>query len=69
MAAEYTNEMASLYVGDLHPSITVDVLYEKFAPVGKIASIRVCRNRATGESLGYAYVNYQKMDDGKHIFL
>ncbi|KAK5831856.1 hypothetical protein PVK06_015655 [Gossypium arboreum] len=50
--------LTSLYVGDPDASVTDEQLIQTFSQVAQVASVRVCRDLATGRSIGYGYVNY-----------
>jgi polyadenylate-binding protein len=73
---------ASLYVGELDPSVTEAMLFNMIGPVARhvpsslhvelhlhipVHSIRVCRDAVTRRSLGYAYVNYLNASDGEFV--
>ncbi|CAF4191549.1 unnamed protein product, partial [Rotaria sordida] len=58
----------SLCVDNLHPDVNEAMLFDKFASVGPISSIRVFRNTITRRSLGYAEVNFQLAADAEYAF-
>ncbi|KAK6463187.1 Polyadenylate-binding protein, cytoplasmic and nuclear [Scheffersomyces coipomensis] len=64
-ASAVADSSASLYVGELNLNINEATLFEIFSPIGQVSSIRVCRDAISKKSLGYAYVNYHKLDDGE----
>ena len=61
------NRFAStaLYVGSLLPQVNSSILFEIFNSVSPVSSIKIARDRETRESLGYAYINFASIKDGK----
>nr|UXY87303.1 polyadenylate-binding protein [Cryptomonas sp.] len=55
----------SLYIGDLSENIKEIDLYEIFSRIGKVYSLKVCRDFISGKSLGYGYVNFHKVKDAE----
>ncbi|TVK90424.1 Polyadenylate-binding protein 1 [Bagarius yarrelli] len=53
--------MSTLYVGDLHPTVTEHMIMEKFGPAGHIHSIRLFRDWNSS----YALVNFQHRADAE----
>jgi len=57
--------LPSIYVGDLQYDVTDNMLFEMFKRVGTIQSIRICRDRTSNKSLGYAYVNFLTIEEAQ----
>jgi len=57
--------MYKLFVGGLPFATTDDELKEIFAAHGTVASATVVRDRDTGRSKGFGFVEYENDDEGK----
>ncbi|KAK3188013.1 hypothetical protein Dsin_027574 [Dipteronia sinensis] len=55
---------SSLCVGDIDFRVTNSQLRRVFMKMGRVVSVRVCREMSIGRSLGYGYVNYGNITDG-----
>ena len=54
-----------LYVGNLPYSATEDQLTELFSRVGKVETVRVMRDMATGRARGFAFVEMSSDDEAQ----
>jgi RNA recognition motif-containing protein len=57
--------MYKVFVGGLPFSTTDDELREIFAAHGKVASANVVRDRETGRSKGFGFVEFEDNEEGK----
>jgi RNA recognition motif-containing protein len=54
-----------LYVGNLSYSVTEDELREMFAQAGAVTSVAVIKDRDTGQSKGFAFVEFGSQADAQ----
>ena len=55
----------NIYVGNLTPDTTDDELRQAFESFGEIASVKIIRDGATGESRGFGFIEMQSEDQAK----
>jgi RNA recognition motif-containing protein len=55
----------NIYVGNLTPDTTEDELRQAFESFGEIASVKIIRDGATGESRGFGFIEMQSEDQAK----
>ena len=60
------NLNSTSYAGDLHPHVTEFILFDLFSKAGSVKSIRICKDRETKKSLGYAYFNFATNRDAEN---
>ena len=53
--------MNELYVGDLDPNVTEEILFNAFSRFGQIFSLKVMRHIVTGASRGFAFINFMNV--------
>ncbi len=57
--------MYKVFVGGLPFTTTDDELRELFAAHGKVASANVVRDRESGRSKGFGFVEFEDVEEGK----
>ncbi|MBC7474723.1 MAG: RNA-binding protein [Candidatus Sericytochromatia bacterium] len=55
----------NIYVGNLPDNYTEQLLREKFAQFGKVASIKIITDRETGLSRGFAFIEMKDNYEGQ----
>jgi len=55
----------NVYVGNLSPETTEDDLRQAFEAFGQVISIKILRDRVTGESNGVGFVGMPVSDEGQ----
>jgi hypothetical protein len=55
----------NIYIGNLTPDTTEDEVREAFAPFGDVASVKIIRDGATGESRGFGFVEMANEEQAK----
>lgn len=58
------SEFTNLFMKNLDPEITEELLQEKFAPFGNIVSLAIAKDY-NGVSKGFGFVNYTNPGDAK----
>ncbi|EDO34879.1 predicted protein [Nematostella vectensis] len=58
-----SDERTNLIINYVPPSMSQEDIKKIFGTVGNVTSCKLIRDRATGQSLGYAFVNYDNPDD------
>ena len=53
-----------LYIGDLEPSITHEIIYHYLIQFGIISNLRLMYDAQTNRSRGFAFVTYANQQDG-----
>ena len=55
----------NIYVGNLSPETMEDDLRQAFEAFGQVISVKILRNRVTGESNGFGFVGMSVSDEGQ----
>lgn len=55
----------NIYVGNLSPDVTEDELRQEFAAFGQVASVAIIKDKFTGRSRGFAFVEMSVVAEGQ----
>ena len=59
--------MKSIFVGNLAWSVTDDDLQQKFSEFGNVSAVRIVKDRLSGKSRGFGFVDMEDTDAEKAI--
>jgi len=55
----------NIYVGNLSPDTTEEELRQEFAAFGKVASVAIIKDKYSGRSRGFAFVEMPTVSEGQ----
>jgi len=55
----------NIYVGNLSRETTEDDLRQAFEVFGQVSSVKILKNRASGESVGFGFVGMAESEEGQ----
>lgn len=55
----------NIYIGNLMREVTEDDLKEAFTPFGEIKSVSIIKDKFSGQSKGFAFVEMAKKEEGE----
>lgn len=55
----------NIYVGSLSPEVTEDDLREAFEAHGQVSSVKVIKDRFTGEPRGFGFIEMPEQEEAK----
>lgn len=62
---EDTSTHYHIFVGDLSPEVTDQLLWDAFLPFGSLSDARVMWDQSTGRSRGYGFAAFRKQEDAE----
>ena len=54
-----------IYVGNLSPEVTEEELRQEFGAFGQVTSVNIIKDKYTGQSRGFAFVELPKVAEGQ----
>ncbi|CAG7860809.1 unnamed protein product [Brassica rapa] len=60
------NQEATVYVGQLDPQLSEELLWELFVQAGPVVNVYVPKDRVTGLHLGYGFIEFRSEEDADY---